>query len=139
MIPSEEDTQAIKQAVRDFFQGQESIRAIYLFGSIMGKHFYPDSDVDVGILYKHHELPSFEQRLQEQEDLSSHLGREVDLVVLNQASPVLCHQVLKYGECIDVRDPRAPNEFFVRTLNEYFDLKMNRRIIEQSLKIARLS
>ncbi len=137
--PCEGDIQAIKQAVKDFFQGQELIRAIYLFGSIMGKNFTPASDVDVGILYKYIGIPSFDQRLKNQMDLSSRIGRDVDLVVLNQASPILCYQVLKYGECMDARDPHAPNEFFVRTLNEYFDLKMNRRIIEKSLKIARIS
>jgi len=53
------------------------------------------------------------------------------VVGLNQA--VLAMQVLKYGECVFERSPRAAREFRVRTMFAYFDLKSVRKCVEEAL------
>lgn len=128
----------IRNLLKEYFSAQESIACVFLFGSATGERFSDQSDIDIAVLYDPHNLPTPDERLQAQEQLSERIHYPVDLVVLNNASPILGYQVLKHGERLLVRDQRAFNAFFVRTLNEYFDLKQNRRVIEQSLQKARL-
>ena len=117
---------------------REDVAAVYLFGSILGPIFSDQSDIDIGVLYQPNRLPDFDLRLQEQAELSDQLKVQVDLVALNRVSSILGYQVLKYGENILRRDRRAADLFFVRTLNEYFDLKTNRKVIERSLQNVRI-
>jgi hypothetical protein len=63
---------------------------------------------------------------------------DVDVVCLNTASPILAHQVLRHGKKILVRNPRADHAFFVRTINQYDDLKRIRRPIEQQILRGRI-
>jgi hypothetical protein len=78
-------------------------------------------------------LPEILQRLEMQEDFTALLGRQADLVSLNQASPILAMQVLRYGECVFERSARAAREFCVRTMFAYFDLKSVRKCVEEAL------
>ncbi len=41
---------------------------------------------------------------------------------------------MKKGICILNHDPSSVNSFFVKTLNEYFDLKQVRQVIEKNLR-----
>ena len=129
---------SIKAILQDFYKDREDVAAVYLFGSILGPIFSDQSDIDIGVLYQPNRLPDFDLRLQEQAELSDQLKVQVDLVALNRVSPILGYQVLKYGENILRRDRRAADLFFVRTLNEYFDLKTNRKVIERSLQNVRI-
>jgi len=56
---------------------------------------------------------------------------------LNTASPIMRQQVLKYGQLIK-KNEKVYNDFFVRTLNEYSDLKYLRREAEESIMSGRL-
>ena len=51
-----------------------------------------------------------------------HLGRPLDLVVLNRARVELIHRVLRDGILIHDRNPSARICFEVKARNEYFDL-----------------
>ncbi len=124
--------------LQDYFNCRDEIVAVYLFGSLVGPGLSEESDIDIGLLYQDGTQPGFEEQLILQDDLTQLLQREVDLVVLNQASPILRYQVLKHGICILKHDPSKVCSFFVTTLNEYFDLKMNRQVIERSLRNVRV-
>jgi len=67
------------------------------------------------------------------EELSSILGREVDLVALNQSSPVFKMQILKNGILIYSRNKKYYHQFFVDTLNQYDDLKRIRKPCEENI------
>ena len=56
-------------------------------------------------------------------DLEDHLGREVDLVVLNTAPVDLAMRVLRDGQLLFDRNPSIRIRFEVRTRNEFFDLE----------------
>lgn len=129
---------SVKKIIRDFYSDRDDVAAVYIFGSLLGSTYSEQSDIDVGVLYQTGSTPVFERRMHEQAELSDHLKVQVDLVPLNQVSPILGYQVLKYGECVLCRDQRAADLFFVHTLNEYFDLKRNRQIIEHSLHKLRI-
>ena len=127
-----------EKIIQVFYTGREDVAAVYLFGSLLGSTYTEQSDIVVGVLYQPGSTPGIEQRLLEQAELSDLLEVQVDMVPLNQSSPILDYQVLKYGECVLCRDQRSVHSFFVRTLNEYFDLKRNRQIIEHSMHKLRV-
>ncbi len=111
-----------------YFRGLQTDRGVevaYLFGSVVKGKARSKSDVDVAVLF-YADLPR-EERLDKQlalvGELSSYLGREVDVVDLAAASLILQHQVLKHGKCVFERDPRIRVAFEVSSRRDYFDMK----------------
>ncbi len=128
-------TTAIEETLQDFFAKEAKIRLALLIGSFAKGTARPDSDVDVAALFE--SPPDFMDVLDLRERLSEILGREADLVVLNDCSPIIGMQALKTGIVLFSRD-RAYEEFFVRTLNEYDDLKRLRAPIEEAVLRRRI-
>jgi predicted nucleotidyltransferase len=107
-------------------------QCVFLFGSAETPAFSRESDVDVAVLF-----PSplaLAGRLALKASLETVLGREVDLVDLRGADPILAFQVLRLGRPIMVRDRKAYDAFVMRTLSEYADLKLDRRPAERALR-----
>lgn len=80
--------------------------------------------MDVAVLFAHnppHVLNS--PRFELEGELECALGRRVDLIVLNDASPDLRARILRTGELILDADRSARIAFEVRTRNEAFDLE----------------
>jgi hypothetical protein len=114
----------------------DAITFVFLFGSFAAGKRTALSDIDVALFFS--KTVALHQILTLREDLSELLGMEVDIVVLNNASPVIRMQVLKTGKLVFKRDSRAYNEFFVNTIKEYDDLKRNRREIEENILRGRI-
>jgi len=110
---------------------QHGLVALYLFGSQASGRARPDSDVDVAVMVER--LPTALQRVQLREDMSERLGRAVDLVFLDDASPILVRQVLRHGRLLVDRQPRRRAELVVRTLTDYADLERVRAAAERRL------
>ncbi len=117
--------------VSRYAASQPSILAAYLFGSVVRGRLTTESDIDVALLFA--EPPDALRVLDMREDLTTLLGRQADLVNLNQASPILGMQVLRNGEIVFERSARAARQFRVRTIFAYFDLKQVRKPIEEAL------
>jgi hypothetical protein len=66
-------------------------------------------------------------------DLSTLLGREVDLVDLRRASPILGRQVLRDGRLLLDRDPVDRHVFAMLLPSRYVDLKISRATAERAL------
>lgn len=122
----------------NFFKDHPDISAVYLFGSEASGLSNEQSDVDVAILFRRNKGVSRDKRLEIEDNLIALLKREVDLVVLNDASPILRMQVLKKGKKIVEHNRKDANSFFVQTLNEYDDLKRVRSVIEKSIERGRI-
>ncbi len=106
-------------------QTSGGVEVAYLFGSVAKGKARSKSDVDVAVLFS--DKLSREERLDKQleiaGELSSYLGREVDVVDLAVTPLLLQHQVLKYGKCVFERDPRTRAAFEVSSRRDYFDMK----------------
>ena len=131
MATSTASKEAIVRLIAQFAAEQTDVLAAYLFGSAVQNRLTADSDVDVGLLFE--TSPNGIQLLELQEDLTTVLKRQADLVDLNHVSPILGMQVLKHGEIVFERSERAVREFQVRTMFAYFDLKQVRKPIEEAL------
>jgi predicted nucleotidyltransferase len=103
------------------FRRRKQIAAVYLFGSTATGRNCRGSDLDLAIVTK--KAISGRKRLKLEADLSSRLRRDVDLVVFGQASPLLQHQILKYGRLICENDPAERVRQEVRARAEYMDTR----------------
>jgi len=117
-------TADIAARARSFFKtDHHGALAVYLFGSRAQEASGPQSDVDLALLYP--ELPTSRTLdslpLLLKGDLEELLGTTVDVLVLNAASPDLCHRVFRDGILLLDRDRRFRLRFEVKRRNEYLD------------------
>lgn len=121
-------------ALVEYLAGQEDVLAAYLFGSQATERARPNSDVDVAVLLSEPEsLARFERRLQLIGDVSDVLGREADVIVLNDAPSILQHQILKTRQLLHERDREARIEFEVMAGKIYADLEPHREFFQRAL------
>lgn len=120
----------LQQAI-DFLEERFGLDALWVFGSEARGTARPDSDVDLAALFRRppQGLEIFDART----DLEALLRRDVDLLDLDQVSPILGMQVLKYGRLLIDRNPQRRIAFFTRTVSTYEDLKILRRDAERAL------
>lgn len=119
------DTPLNIEALVNCLAAQPDVLAAYLFGSYATGRARPESDVDVAVLLSEtDDLERFERHLWLIGEVEEALGRRpADVVVLNDAPPLLAHQVLMYGRLIFERDRAARVEFEVRAGKIYADLQ----------------
>jgi len=119
----------------DFLATQPDVVAAYLFGSLAEGRATPHSDVDTAILLADASDPMAvgDRQLQLMGELERFADREVDVVMLNTAPPVLQHQVLRHGRLLYERNRRARVDFEVRAGKIYADLQPARGFLERSL------
>lgn len=123
------DNRAVTTSVNDrlaalFAADPRGATAVYVFGSEGRGEARAQSDVDVAVLFDQApEGKLMGAALTIAGDLERHLGRPVDLVVLNTAPADLVHRVFRDGVVVFDRDRVARIRFEVARRNEYFDLQ----------------
>ncbi len=112
----------------------------YLFGSVARGDASDHSDVDVAVTIDPAAATAdgpFGWDAECLTDLMAALGRnDVDLVVLNQAPPVLYHRVLRDGVRLLSRDLKATTTREGRALSRYFDYLPQLAKIERARREA---
>ena len=126
---------SLKENLEKFSVQQENFLLVFLFGSFARGFGTDESDVDVAIMFE--KVPDFYELGDLKDQLSRCAGKEVDILTLNTASPIIRMQVLRYGLLVK-RDKRTYNDFFVSTFNQYIDLKYLRKEIEENLLKGRI-
>ena len=110
------------------------VLAVYGFGSrLYADAVGPSSDVDLAVLMG--------RRLSLAEELNLRAAvveelrcDDIDLVVLDQAPPLLRYEVVAAGRRLFTRDERAAEAFEERTYREYFDTAHLRAVQRQLLR-----
>lgn len=118
---------------------QMGVAVAYLFGSAARGTRGPLSDVDLALLLDSTHTPSsrFAQRLEITTHLT-HLLRapRVDVVILNDAPPLLQFRVIQQGQVLFERDPQDRVTFEARAIQRYCDTQPLRRHYGQALLTA---
>ena len=102
------------------------VRFAYLFGSQARKDIGKLSDIDIAVFLQDSVDP-FYYRLRLTERIAKAIGTEkLDIIVLNTATPLLRHQVVKTGAVLkDNKEDRT--DFETKTLQEYLDTEYLRK------------
>lgn len=126
MIPSEQ-----MERIVSLFDSHGGVVALWVFGSEASDAARPDSDVDLAVLFA--EQPAPETYLDLVGELGALLGKDVDLVDLDRASPVLAMQVLRTGRILLDRNPARRVALESSLPGRYEDVMRMRREVEQHL------
>lgn len=119
----------LEEAIRTFFADKD-VELVYLFGSRAAGRNTEDSDVDVAVLlqYPPHRASSLseaEARLQLRLDWSGELGRilglPVDLILLDDAPPLLAMEVIDGGRVLWERPGTPRISYEVQVASCYMD------------------
>ena len=121
----------LSKRIIDFLSRHVDIVAIYIFGSVATAKNRSGSDIDVAIMVRG-QVNGME-RVQLETSLSNILRKDVDLIIFGEATPLLQHQILKYGDLIYERDPKERTRQEVAARREYLDTTFLYRVIEDYL------
>lgn len=115
------DKMDIIKKCKDILMEYEDIIFAYIFGSYVSGKIRVDSDIDIAIyLEKNIDIYTY---IEIKMNLSEVLKREVDLVILNNAPPLLKYEIYKNNILIFSRDKTLESKYKVKTLFEYNDVK----------------
>jgi predicted nucleotidyltransferase len=106
-----------------FLATQTDVWVAYLFGSLAQGRATSGSDVDIAILLADASDPLAvaQRRLRLLAALEPFVSGQLDVVILNQASSVLQHEVLRHRHILYQRDPSIRADFEVRANQVYTD------------------
>jgi hypothetical protein len=120
------------EALRRVLTARADVRVVYLFGSFARGDARAGSDLDVGVVFSLVPPPGDLDGLATA--LEAAAGRRVDLVVLNDAPPLLAHEAIRDGRrlvCVD-EDERV--RFETRAIAKYLDTAHLRQIQRDYLR-----
>ena len=106
---------------KDILIKYEDIIFAYIFGSYAKDNIRKDSDIDIAIYLKD-SIDTY-RYLDMKMKLSEAIRREVDLVILNDATPMLKYEIYKNNILLFTKDKSIENKYKVKTLFEYNDMK----------------
>ena len=107
------------QTATHVLAAHESVIAAWAFGSARKGMLGPESDLDIGVLFR--DTPSFEEWASLRASLQQTLRfEEVDLVTLNEANPILQFEAVS-GRPLFCRDAGQRAAFVSLAAREYED------------------
>ena len=127
---------AVLDTIRERLERRPEILEAYLFGSQARGDAMPHSDIDVAVYVDRERLPPAPWGYAADliTDLMSALGRnEIDVVILNNAPPLLYHRVLRDGERLMSRDLAATTTREGYAISRYCDYLPVLRMIDREL------
>ena len=110
------DSAELGRRLETFFAARADVLVAYLFGSHAEGRAHRESDVDVAVLLDRTVYPESKDRFEARVALSSDLvgllhQNEVDVVVLNDAPPLLARRIGHEGRQVHCADAEAEHAF----------------------------
>lgn len=123
------------EKISTIFKNDPEVAAVYLFGSYATGKAHDSSDLDLAILFtqplsrmeSYKRLESFFVRL------SRLVGREVDLVDMEQANLILLHEILTEGKIIIENNKELNRAFRGQKMVECLDFLVTFRKFTKSM------
>lgn len=104
-----------------FLRGLKNIKFAYLFGSAAKGRASRDIDVAIMLDRQPPPLKLLSLRNRISDSLKQFFKKDADVLILNNCSPFLKHQVLKYGRPLFVASAKSDSKFRYLAISEYFD------------------
>lgn len=124
---------AIEDTIYTFFEDKANVLSVDLFGSYAQGREREGSDVDIAILCAYEKIPSFFELIEWREEIEALIHKEVDLVCLNDASPILGMQVHKNRKNLLIKNPRQYANYQMKLFSQYAELKELRAPMEANI------
>lgn len=102
---------------------RNGVKVAYLFGSYAKDTYGPLSDIDFAILLSNKDKENYlEKRLFFINELMKILHKnELDVILLNEASPALRFNIIKSGKLLYVENEKERIDFESQTIIDYID------------------
>ena len=128
----------IKEILSGYFEERKEIKSAYLYGSVVSGKDRKESDVDIALLTSFFvdRMESFTARIRFQKEISKLIGRDVDIVFLQEAGELLSFQILKIGEVIFERDWKAHRSFRASRLIKCLDFQFYQERMQRGMVTA---
>jgi hypothetical protein len=112
----------ITSILKNYMASKENVKFAYLFGSYAENRERKDSDIDVAVyLFGIHEDDFFKYKLDLKTELEQIFKKPVDVVIVNNASPLLNHEVFKNGIIVKNSEPSILSQFRAKNFYYYID------------------
>jgi len=115
----------LERVINNIFKNHDEILLCYLYGSYVSGNRTEFSDIDIGTFldktFKKHYLYQIELSLEIEKEFNNKI--EIDLCILNEATPRFLYNVIKSGRNIYSKEKKIQLEFEIRTLYYYLDIK----------------
>jgi predicted nucleotidyltransferase len=122
-----EEVVKLRAALEPVLAAHGEIAAVYVFGSVARSAAGPESDLDLGLVFRRRNEDALQHHRLIAElsyEIARHTEREhVDLVVLEPQGPIFCHQVLCDGWLIHENDRDRRIDFESDTMVRAFDFR----------------
>ncbi len=122
--------------LKDHLYAREDVIVAYIFGSYASESPTPLSDIDVAVLLSGSSTAK-EHGLIKLDIINSLIELlcfdKIDLVVLNVATPLLAHEIIKKGMLLFSKDEMATAEYRAKATRQYLDTIYLRRIQDRIL------
>jgi uncharacterized protein len=123
-VKTNEQVENIREHLVNYFVEREDIMFSYIFGSYALGNFNSDSDIDIAIFfYYEDDIRDINKYLTIKVELEFLLKKDVDIVVLNTATPFLKTRILNKHLKICSKDSYSEALFIHKAFGEYFDIK----------------
>lgn len=119
----------------EYFGNQTDVVAAFLFGSAARGDHRADSDVDIAVLLdRSAPIAPLRAATLITEAMEILKRNDVDVVVLNSATPLLRHRVARDGQVLFARSNTDVAEFVIRAISEFVDTQPLRDLQSQQLR-----
>ena len=129
---------AIVETVLGFYP---DVDAIYLFGTYQTEGEWPDSDVDIALLFSHNRAKEIKSLALSEcfSSLMRILQKNVDLVNLRMVNTVFQHEIIQNGRIIYMKDENTIDLFEMIVISLYQKLNEERAgILQEIYKSGRI-
>lgn len=101
---------------------KDNIVFAYVFGSFVSGTQTKDSDMDFAVYFSEEDIDAAEY-LDLKVELADIAKRDVDIVILNTANPLVKSEIFGNGMRLFSQDEELESDFIVKSLFEYEDMK----------------
>ena len=121
VISQRSDSGRIISDLKEYLSTDDNVLFAFLFGSYAAGKQKKRSDIDVAIYFNN--APCGLDLFSLINTLSDMCAADIDLIVLNTASPFLRHQVMKYGVALTIKDQHIYRQFRECVISGYDEYK----------------
>lgn len=124
-LPASVELGRLARQLEPIFGGYPAIAAAYVFGSVARGEAGPESDLDIGVVYRHR---AGTEHARLAPVLAAQLGQAsgfeaVDVVDLDAQGPIFCHRVLCEGRRLYEADAARRIDFESETIVRALDFQ----------------